>query len=83
MFLCLECGALFENPRYYRDYHGECFGYPAYEEYNACPCCVGAFVETYECDGCGKWITDDYVELDDGSRYCEECYCVKSIGEDD
>ena len=83
MFLCTECGAIFETPKYYRDYHGECFGYPAYEEYEAFPCCGGAFAETYECDCCGKWITGEYAELADGSRYCEECYCIKYIGEDD
>lgn len=83
MFLCLECGAIFETPRLYREHQGEYFGYSAYEEYEACPCCAGAFVETYECDCCGKWITGEYVELADGSLYCEECYCIKDIGDED
>ena len=82
MFLCLECGSTFETPTHYREYHGEHFGYPAYEEFEACPCCGGAVAETYECDGCGKLITGDYVELVDGSRYCEECYRFKTVGED-
>lgn len=81
MYICLECGSLFDKPVYYREKHG--FDTPPYEEFEACPCCGGAFTETYECDSCGEWITGDYVELNDGSRYCEECYCIKTIGEDD
>ena len=83
MYICLECGAKFETPTSYREYRGECFGYGSYEEFDACPCCGGAFTETYECDGCGELITGEYVELVDGSKYCEECYCVKDIGEND
>lgn len=81
MFICLECGSLFDKPMYYRESHG--FDTPPYEEFEACPACGGAFAETYECDSCGEWITGDYAELNDGSRHCEECHCIKTIGEDD
>ena len=83
MYICLECGSTFSTPTHYREYRGECFGYPAHEEFMACPCCGGAFAETYECDCCGKLITGEYIETKDGFRYCDECYCFKYIGEDD
>ena len=81
MFLCCECGKIFEEPEWHEEYRGECFGFPSYEEFSTCPECGGVYVETYECDCCEKWITGDYVELDNGSRYCESCYVIRSIDE--
>ena len=79
MYICLECDAKFEKPMYYRETHG--LDTPPYEEFEACPCCGGAFAETYECDCCGKWITGEYIETDDGYRYCDKCYHFKCIGD--
>ena len=80
MYICLECGATFESPSHYREYRGECFGYPSYEECVACPCCGGDFVETYECDSCGKWIDGEYVKVGN-DRYCSDCYEICWIDE--
>lgn len=79
MFLCLDCGKLFEEPRYYVETHG--LDTPPYESWKGCPDCAGAYVETFECLQCGKWITGDYIEVD-GALICEECYQVKSIEDD-
>ena len=79
MFLCLDCGALFEEPGMCIETHGlDC---PPYETWNGCPNCSGAYVETSQCSQCGEWITGDYAELDDGTLICEECYQVKNIEE--
>lgn len=82
MFICCDCEKIFLEPSKYTEDRGEWFGVPSYETYSGCPYCGGAFTETYECDCCGNWITGEYAEIADGSRYCEECYCVKNIGED-
>lgn len=76
MFICLDCGKLFEEPKYYVETHG--LDTPPYETWNGCPTCAGAYVETFECSKCGEWITGDYIEVD-GNLICEECYYVKSI----
>lgn len=79
MFLCLDCGKLFEEPSYYAETHG--LDTPPYETWNGCPKCSGAYVETFECSQCGEWITGDYIEVG-GELICEECYHIKSIDED-
>lgn len=79
MYICLECNAKFEKPMYYRETHG--LDTPPYEEFEACPCCGGAFAETYECDSCGKWIDGEYVKVGN-DRYCSNCYEIRWIDED-
>ena len=81
MFICYECEHIFSEPKIWTEKHG--LDTPPFEHYSGCPSCGGAFAETYKCDCCGNWIVGEYAELTDGSRYCEECYCVKRIGEDD
>jgi hypothetical protein len=80
MFICYECEHIFDEPKIWTEKHG--MDTPPYEHYSGCPFCGGAFTETYKCECCGNWIVGEYAELADGSRYCEECYCVKNIGED-
>lgn len=83
MYICLECGARFSIPTHYREYRGEHFGYPAYEEFKACPACGGDSAETYKCDCCDEWIDGQYIKTDDGKRYCFNCYCSYELGEED
>ena len=79
MFVCLECGNLFEEPIEWKEDRGECFGFPAYEELSGCPYCKGSYVETYRCGCCGEWInTNTYVQIGD-ERYCEDCFEVKDL----
>lgn len=79
MFVCLECEHIFEVPKKYIEHHG--LDYGPFEEFYACPKCGGAYAETMRCDDCDRWIIGDYIELNDGSVYCEKCYCPKQIGE--
>ncbi len=79
MYICLDCDALFTVPKKYSETHG--FDSPPYEEYNGCPNCGGDYAETFQCDCCGKYISGDYVEVDYGNFYCENCYTLKNIGD--
>lgn len=78
MFICLECGTIFEEPKKYTETHG--LDSPPYEEFYGCPECGGGFHETFKCDGCGEWIDDFYVEIVPSNEiYCENCYVLKNI----
>ena len=77
MYLCLDCGYIFSNPKTYTETHG--LDTPPYEKYLACPVCGGAFVETYPCAICDNWITGDYIELSNGDIICDDCYVCKHI----
>lgn len=59
MFKCVECGAIFEEPRVVRE-KGEAWGATYYHTYSACPYCYGAYDEYSE--------EDEYEEDDE-----EEC----------
>lgn len=79
-FVCVECGCVFQEPKHYIETHG--LDTPPYEHFTVCPHCGGAFVEAHCCDCCGEFITADYVVVQDGKRYCEECYSVRNIEDD-
>ena len=72
MFVCLDCQKLFEHPTHYVETHG--LDSPPYEHFDGCPACGGAYVETHECDCCGKWITDDCIKTNNGLWFCQNCY---------
>lgn len=51
MYICDECGGLFEELATYKENHGEHFGYPAIETVYCSPCCHADYDEiTGECD---------------------------------
>jgi hypothetical protein len=68
MFKCLECGAVFDEPKTWgesRPYGEGC----AYEAFSGCPSCGEGFDEAFECDCCGEYFTKD--EMIDG--VCKDC----------
>lgn len=69
MYRCCECGTLFEQPKTFQDYRGECWGTPAYETITGCPYCEGGYEEVAECELCGKIIPID--EMD--GPICRNC----------
>lgn len=80
MFICMDCDALFVVPKKYVEDHG--LDSPPYEEYHGCPSCgSGCFINAIECDACGKYITDYYVETFDKNFYCADCYDVKHVAD--
>ena len=77
MYLCLDCGQIFEHSKHYVEAHG--FDSPPYEEWNGCPACGGSFIDALQCSICGKYIRDDFIELKNGDIIGECCYELKSI----
>lgn len=81
MFVCYDCGALFEEPKIWTETHG--LDTPPYESYAGCPSCGGAFTGTHKCNECGEWIVGEYVQVISGPRICESCYSVMELGDED
>lgn len=79
MFVCLRCGKLFEEPYIFEDLHG--FRDPPGEVWATSPCCNDGLSETFRCDICDEYITDDYIKLETGERVCDNCYTEKNIDE--
>lgn len=81
MTLCLDCGAVFEQAREAVERHG--LDSPPYEHIFVCPRCGSTDLrETYRCDLCGEWITENYIKTSHGSRICGECFTSHEIEED-
>ena len=80
MLVCIDCGQLFESPKHYAERHNLEAG--PYEEWDGCPYCNGAYTEAYECDGCGEWITGEYIKTKNNERYCENCYTPMMLGDE-
>lgn len=77
MYICRDCGTIFEEPKHYSETHG--LDNPPYEEYSGCPECGGDYNETYMCSECGQYIFGDFVELKNGECYCSDCYMTDNI----
>ena len=77
MYLCLDCGGIFETPGEYIESHG--LDSPPYETLLCCPYCDGDYVETVRCAQCDEWIEGKYVELDDGTMICDNCFILKDV----
>ena len=79
MYICLECGHVFEEPRHFSERHN--LDTPPYEQIIGCPCCAGAFAKAIQCDICGKYIEGEYVKTVYEDIYCSDCYTVKDIAD--
>lgn len=65
MYKCLDCGAVFENPKEYaedRTPGGANEGGSFIERYKGCPQCSGAYEEAKQCEICGEYFTDDELQ---------------------
>ena len=68
MFICNNCGAIFEDCKIIEEHHPYGMGY-ATEEWAVCPHCEDTdFAEAEECKRCGEL----FAELDEG--LCDVCY---------
>ena len=81
MFVCVECGHVFDQPDRWVERHG--FDYGPYESFSVCPKCRGSYVEAHKCDCCDEWITGSYIKTEDGKRYCENCYVVMDLEDEE
>lgn len=77
MFICLECGNIFIEPKLYIETHG--LDSPPYENFYGCPKCGGSFNDVPRCDICGQYIEDEYITTNKGDIICDSCYIVHSI----
>jgi hypothetical protein len=67
MYICNECGLVFEEPYVYEERHG--LDHPPYEKWSVCPRCRETnFCEAQECKRCGTLCG----ELNEG--LCDVCY---------
>lgn len=81
MYVCVECGCVFQEPDYWEETHG--LDYGPYEKWSGCPSCGGSYTEAYPCDCCGEWINDTYIKTDDDERFCIGCYRVMRLGDEE
>lgn len=76
MYVCLDCGTLFEEYKQCQSEPLEYFGFPCREKWSGCPNCESwNTCEVFQCDSCGEYILNDYYKVDD-KRFCDNC-CIK------
>jgi len=69
MYICGECGAIFDEPDYIREQI--CSDPEAWEDIARCPNCHSeGFEEARECAECGDYFTEDDLI---GGHLCEDC----------
>lgn len=74
MYICNNCGAIFENTVSIHEHHNELYDKPI-ETYHGCPFCkCDDVTEAVQCDLCGEFVAYDYVKLRDGTIACSDCY---------
>ena len=67
MFICNDCGAIFDNPEVEYETHG--LDSPPYERWLICPNCrSSSFEEALLCTRCYEYVTELTDDL------CDECY---------
>ena len=81
MWVCVECGHLFDEADYWEESHG--LDYGPYESFSGCPKCGGTYVKARKCDCCEEYITGRYIRTVDDQRICEECYVITDLGDED
>ncbi len=70
MFLCEDCGTVFEKPNEVYDVWLEHFGYPCRKMYDSCPKCYSDnLVRAQRCDVCGEY--KDASTIEEG--FCPLC----------
>ena len=80
MYICKDCGTLFNTPVEYTEKHG--LDSPPYETWYGCPECSGAYTNTFECDVCNKYIIGEYAKVTNGMKICDACFTNNNIMED-
>ena len=79
MYICKECGDIFDAPAVEYNERLEHFGIPCVEEVVVSPCCKADYKEAKKCVVCEEYIIGKYVSVIDGQKICENCYSVCHI----
>ena len=79
-YVCVDCGSTFEDPARWEERHG--FDHGPFEQWSGCPYCGESYVEAKSCNCCGELITDKYVKIG-AERYCQECFTIMDVGDED
>lgn len=80
MWVCTNCGHIFEEPHRWEERHG--FDYGPFEKFSGCPKCSEPYVEAHQCAECEEWIRGGYIKTSSGQRICENCYNAYEVGEE-
>jgi methionyl-tRNA synthetase len=67
MFICTDCGRIFDEPITWQERHG--LDTPPYETFSGCPYCREPYERAVECEVCGEYFAES--ELTDG--VCDNC----------
>lgn len=81
MFVCSECGTLFEDPVEWEETHN--LDTPPYEHFSGSPCCFSNYAVAHKCNCCEEYIVGPYIKVDSGERICDNCYRVMEIGDEE
>lgn len=80
-YICPDCGMEFNNPVLYHEILDEEI---VALRYWGCPYCKGAaFTKALYCEECGALIQGSYVRLKNLDVYCERCFDIYEIGDED
>lgn len=80
MYICTKCNHIFEEgeAKTIRQNQGECFGFPAYEDFSVCPMCEGEYEKAVKCSICEEY----HLEEDLTNGICDDCL-DKEVNYDD
>ena len=79
MYICKECGRLFEYPHLNFNETVEHFGSPVNEIIYSSPCCDSDYKETLSCAICGEQIERTYIRTSEDAVICSHCYEICDI----
>ena len=80
MYICTKCNHIFEEgeAKTIKQNQGECFGFPAYEDFSVCPMCEGEYEKAVQCSICEEY----HLEEDLTNGVCDDCL-DKEVNYDD
>lgn len=81
MYICIDCGFIFEEPKYYESKENP--NSALFSRWDGCPRCAGAYASLLKCSVCGENIIDDYIELANHEYVCSECYAKRRLGDNE
>lgn len=83
MFICEDCGHVFEEDGAFTYIEGHGFNDGLGEVFKLCPLCKSTEISIAKyCYGCDEYFSGEYVEVANGDTYCEKCFIIKDTFND-